>query len=77
MEDWAHHHVISLLAERYQLDPATTSPSTSLSAILEDSLDAVELIMHLEEEFDPPRTVTAEEKLETVGDLIELVRRRG
>jgi len=41
-----------------------------------DSLDATELIMELEDEFDIDITDDEADKVKTVGDIIELIRKK-
>ena len=41
-----------------------------------DSLDAIELVMALEDEFDVEISDTEGDKLKTVGDIEELLRKK-
>ena len=65
----------SIIAGKFLLDEDSITPDTSFVDDLgADSLDAVELIMALEEEFDIPEideeTVM---KLHTVGDVLRFI----
>ena len=55
------------------------SPDTTLAGLGADSLDLVELVMQLEEEFDLEVPVNMARSIETVGDAIRYIeqRRRG
>jgi acyl carrier protein len=75
--DWAHRHVILFLAERSRRPPESISTSERLSVFFEDSLDLVELIMGLEDEFSIELDDHEAAKLDTVQDLIEFVRQYG
>ena len=64
------------LAEQMDIDIATISASTSIADDLgADSLDSVELIIALEDEFSISIEVDDAEQLRTVGDVAELVDR--
>jgi acyl carrier protein len=53
------------------------SLSTSLSDAALDSMDIVELVMELEEKFEIDVTDAAAERINTVGDLLRYLRRKG
>lgn len=75
-EDWAHHHVISVLAEQRGVDPATISPSDRLRDYADmDSLDFVELLMMIEERLNLGISDDTAAKLDTVQELIDYVRK--
>jgi acyl carrier protein len=74
-EDWAHHHVMLVLSDRLGRDPSSISPDERLSDLGFDSLDAVELVMAIEDEFQVTVHDEDQRRLETVQDLIDLVRR--
>ncbi|MBQ3166310.1 MAG: acyl carrier protein [Clostridia bacterium] len=66
--------VKGLLAEQLNVDEAKITPSSKIVEDLgADSLDIVELLMGLEEEFG----ITVEEdkvqKISTVGDIVDLI----
>ncbi|MCL2151288.1 MAG: acyl carrier protein [Coriobacteriia bacterium] len=64
------------LAEQMDIDIATISAATSIADDLgADSLDSVELIIALEDEFNISIEVDDAEQLRTVGDVAELVDR--
>jgi len=63
-----------LLAEGLSIDAESIEEDSSISEDLgADSLDAVELIMTLEEEFNIQIASEAAEQLKTVRDIVELV----
>lgn len=61
-----------IVVEQLDVNSDDITPEKSFSQDLgADSLDVVELVMVLEEEFDVEIPDEAAEKLETVGDVIE------
>ena len=64
-----------LIAEEFGIEPEEITMETSFMDDLEaDSLDLVEMMMALEDEFDIG-TISEEEaaKLKTVGDVVDLI----
>ena len=55
-------------------DTAVTSEASFIDDLGADSLDIVELIMALEEEFDMEIPDADAEKIVTVGDVVEYIR---
>jgi len=56
------------------LRPGQITDDTSLTDLGADSLDAVELVMELEEEFDVNIPDTAADGVKTVGQIIAVVK---
>ncbi len=66
-----------LIAEQLGVDQSRVVPSASFTDDLEaDSLDLVELIMSLEEEFNVEIPDTDAEKIVTVGDALTYLQER-
>ena len=66
------------LGEELGLPADRVSPDLSLKELGADSLDVVELVMELEEEFDITIPDDEAEKIQTVADAIRaILRRRG
>ena len=66
--------VISIVAEQLGVDKEKVSPETHfVNDLGADSLDTVELVMELEEEFDIDIPDDAAEKIQTVGQAIEFI----
>ena len=64
-----------LIAEELGADAATITKETTFDEDLgADSLDIVELIMALEEEFDMEIPDADAEKIVTVGDVVEYIK---
>jgi len=66
--------VIDIVAEQLGVDKEKISQETSfVNDLGADSLDTVELVMELEEEFDISIPEDAAEKIQTVGQAIEFI----
>ena len=65
-------HVKNALAQQFELDPETITMDTNLIDDLgADSLDVVELIMSLEDEFGITISDEAAAQLYTVGRIVD------
>ena len=62
-----------IIAEQFGLDAESITEETAFKD-LGDSMDLIELIMALEEEFDMEIEDEEAEKLKTVGDAIEYLK---
>ena len=63
-----------IIAEKIQVDEDKITLDTSLMKDLEaDSLDAVEIIMGIEEEFDIEVPDEAAEGFQNIGDIVKYV----
>jgi acyl carrier protein len=66
--------VIDIVSEQLGVDREKVTPETSfVNDLGADSLDTVELVMELEEEFDINIPDDAAEKIQTVGQAIEYI----
>ena len=66
--------VIDIVSEQLGVDKDKITPETSFVTDLgADSLDTVELVMELEEEFDINIPDDAAEKIQTVGQAVEFI----
>lgn len=63
--------VAKVLAEYRDMNVSEITMETSFKKLALDSLDMVDLVMMLEDEFD--LEIEIKEKLETVQDLVELI----
>ncbi|HQP31999.1 MAG TPA: acyl carrier protein [Deltaproteobacteria bacterium] len=69
--------IIELIAEQLERDPSEITPEMSFADDLgADSLDLVELIMTVEEEFNIEIPDDEAEKIKLVKDAIEYVKAR-
>ncbi len=63
-----------IIAEQLNIEGASIKPDTNLMKDLEaDSLDAVEIIMALEEEYDIEIPDEEAERFQTVEDIVKYV----
>jgi len=70
--------VIDIVAEQLGVDKAkVNTKSRFVNDLGADSLDQVELVMELEEEFNVQIPDNAAEKIETVGQAIEFIEKSG
>ena len=68
--------VIDIVAEQLGVDKEKVTPETSfVNDLGADSLDTVELVMELEEEFDINIPDDAAEKIQTVGQAIDVIQK--
>jgi len=66
--------VVDIVAEQLGVDKEKVAPETSfVNDLGADSLDTVELVMELEEEFDISIPDDAAEKIQTVGQAIDFI----
>jgi len=63
----------AMIAEQLHINADAVTSDATLISLGADSLDVVEMVMHLEELFDIEITDAAAEKLHTVQDLVEYV----
>ena len=69
-----------LLSEKYDVDPTTISPETTLTELGLDSLTVVELFFDVEDEFEieiPEERATFETLAEAAALVEELLRAKG
>ena len=63
-----------ILAAQFDIDPETVTPETDIQEDLNaDSLDVVDLIMSIEDEFEVEIPDTAVDEIKTVGELTKLI----
>ena len=65
--------VTSIIAEKLHIDAATINPQSTLQDLGADSLDMVDIVMKVEEEFGIEINDEDAEKLHTVQDFINYV----
>jgi acyl carrier protein len=63
-----------IIVDQLSVEPEAVTMTTSLMKDLEaDSLDAVEIIMAIEEEYDIEVPDEEAEKFQTIGDIVKYV----
>ncbi len=67
----------SLVVDQLQVESSEVTPQSSIQEDLgADSIEVVELIMILEQEFDLPEIPDSEaEKMTTIGDVVDYIQR--
>jgi acyl carrier protein len=68
--------LLSVVSDQLGIDRQRINPSTSFTELGVDSLDTVEVVMELEEEFDIHIPDEEAEKIQTVADAIRAILRR-
>lgn len=68
--------VKAIVAEQLGVEAEDVTLETSFDDLNADSLDVVELIMALEEEFDIEIPDEDAEKIKTVGDAVEYIKEK-
>ena len=75
MADEIESKVKEIIVENLGVDAATVNPQASfVNDLGADSLDTVELVMALEEEFDIEIPDEEAEKIQTVGQAIDYIK---
>lgn len=68
------NQVVEIIKDQLGIEDREITPETSLIKDLEvDSLDAVEIIMALEDEFSVEIPDTEAEKFQTIGDIVKYI----
>ncbi len=65
--------VKTIIADQLEVDSGKLSADTTFEDIDADSLDIVELVMALEEEFDLEISDQEIENIKTVGDVVKYI----
>lgn len=67
--------IISIIAEQLSITPAELTLDTTFEDLGADSLDLFQIINALEEEFEMEFDPDDEEKIRTVGDAVEYIKK--
>ena len=62
----------AMIADKMDIDPSTITEESTFEELKLDSLDLVEIVMDVEDEFDI--SIETSDGLNTIGDLIALIR---
>jgi len=69
--------ITKIVCEQFDVDPESISEDTNLAEDLDaDSLDLVDLVMSLEDEFDTEVPDEDLADLKTIGDIVKFVEER-
>ncbi len=62
----------AIIADKMDIDPSTITEESSFEDLKMDSLDMVEIVMDVEDEFDI--SIETSEGIKTIADLIALIK---
>ena len=62
----------AMIADKMDIDPSTITEESTFEELKLDSLDLVEIVMDVEDEFDI--CIETSDGLNTIGDLLALIR---
>ena len=65
--------IVSIIAEKLHIDVNAVNPQSTLQDLGADSLDMVDIVMKVEEEFGIEINDEDAEKLQTVGDVVKYI----
>jgi acyl carrier protein len=68
-----YNKIIEIVAEKLNIDKSTIASTSTLEALGADSLDMVEIIMKLEEQFDIEIDDEKAESLTTLDEVVNYV----
>ena len=69
-----YERVVQIIAEELDVDPETLSMDTHITDDLDaDSLDAMEVILKIEEEFDVEIPDELVQRIQTIADVVEFL----
>ena len=71
--DEVSEKVIALVAETMDLDPDTLDDDTTFESLEADSLDRIEMVTAMEDEFGVTVDDDDLEAIETIGDAVDAV----
>lgn len=66
--------VQQIIVNQLGIDEEEVTPESDIDDLGADSLDFVEIVMAVEEEFDIELTDDEADKIDTVGDLVECIK---
>ena len=70
---WYSARTLELICEQLGVSPENIRPETTFRELGADSLDTVEMVMELEEEFDLTIPDAVAEKILTIGDVVRYI----
>lgn len=66
-----YEKIVEIISDKMDIDASEITKEASFESLKIDSLDMVEIVMDLEEEFDV--SIEEAENLKTVADLVEFI----
>lgn len=68
-----HDKIAHIIAEKLKIDASAIKPESTLKDLGADSLDLVEIIMKIEEQFDVEIDDEKAEHMKNIGEVVEYV----
>jgi len=68
-----YNQILTIVGEKLSIDPASVKPAATLQELGADSLDMVEIIMKIEEQFSIEINDDEIEKCQNLQDVVEYV----
>jgi len=68
-----YQKIVAIIAKKLQIDPSQTSGHATLQDLGADSLDIVEIVMHIEEQLGVTINDADAQQLHTVDDVVTYV----
>lgn len=73
-EQEIYDKIVALIADKFEVETSTIKKETSFTEDLDaDSIDLVEFVLELEEEFDSEIPDEDAEKITTVGEAVDYI----
>ena len=66
----------TIVTERLDVDPDTVTEKAAMDDLGADSMDRIEIVMDIEEEFDIEITDDEAEHIQTVGSIVTLINQK-
>lgn len=65
--------IINIISDRFDIDKKSINADTSFDEINADSIDLVDLVMEIEDDFSIEIKDEDFETIKTIGDLVDLI----
>ena len=65
--------LVKIISEQFEISPEEITMETTVDDLCADSLDLIDLVMSIEDEFSVEVPDTAMEELNSVGDMVDFI----